>query len=102
MGGRRSTWGAETPGQKPKTGWAPKPPMGQTLQRATAPSGTRWPDFVTDVPPIPFENPIVTQIPFSGREAVNSTEQSHHNTTVAPRSSRNQSDYKSENKKKIK
>ena len=49
---------------------------------------------MTDVPPIPFENPIVTQIPFSGREAVNSTEQSH-NTTVAPRSSRNQSDYKS-------
>ena len=90
--------GAENPGQNPKTGWAPNPPMGQTPKRAIAPSGTRWPDFGTDVPPpIPFENPVVTQIPFSGRETVNSTEQSHHNTTVAPLSSKNRSDYKSEN-----
>ena len=42
-----------------------------------------------------FTNLIRGQIPFSSREAVNSTQQSHHNTTAAPRSSRNQSDYKS-------
>ena len=121
--------GAGNPGQKPKTGWAPKPPMGADPKTCDSDIGTRWPEFwailggvllklvkwrkprsdkrrwghvgliLGQMYPYAIRKPCSDPNSFQRKRSRNSTEQSHHNTTVALQSSKNQADYKSEKKK---